>query len=164
MEISELEKRLISVENELRIYKDIEEVKNLHYKYVNSLIKNNWDDLLDCFSESCTADFGSGSEEGRIYEGKDAIKKLFNDEISKAHIGREGVFVVHPLIKIDGDTAAGNWLIYIMNVRSRSGYFVDWMQGYYDTKYIKENNKWKFSYFKYRARLTKTASEVIFKP
>ena len=74
--MEEIEKRLESVEKELHLYKDTEEVKKLHYRYVNSLIKNNWDNLLDCFSENCIADFGQGSEVGRIYEGKAAITKL----------------------------------------------------------------------------------------
>jgi hypothetical protein len=161
MELNEIEKRLLLVEKELYAYREAQEVQKLHYRYVNSLIKNNWDDLFDCFSENCIADFGGGSEERRIYKGKNAIIRLFREDISKAHIGKEGIFVVHPIISVEGDAATGNWLIYIMNVHSRTGGFVDWMQGYYDTKYIKENGTWKFSYFKYTARLIKTTSEVL---
>jgi hypothetical protein len=37
--------------------------------------------------------------------------------LSQIHIGKEGIFAVHPQITADGDSAKGNWLMYIMLCR-----------------------------------------------
>jgi hypothetical protein len=151
MTTSELEKRIQGLE-------DIEEIKQLQVRYVNCVITNKWDELVDCFSKD-----GSFSAHAGDAKGKEAIKKLFLEDISLNHIGLEGLFAVHPIIKVDGDKAEGSWLLYIQFALPRKLKFKiqqlptndapDWLQGYYDMKYVKEDGKWKISYLKYRTRL-----------
>jgi hypothetical protein len=37
----------------------------------------------------------------------------------------------------------------------------DWLHGYYDMEYVREDGKWKISYLKFRTRLWSPVSEVI---
>jgi hypothetical protein len=151
MTLEELNKRLSTLE-------DIEEIKQLQAHYVNCVITTKWDDLVDCFSENGVFNAHAG-----VARGKKAIKKLFVEEISKNHIGKEGLFAVHPIITVDGDKAKGSWLLYIQYALPRkletkltqlpTNDAPDWLQGYYDMKYIKEDGKWKISYLKFRGRL-----------
>jgi hypothetical protein len=98
-----------------------------------------------------------------IAKGKEAIRRLFTDEISNNHIGMEGPFVVHPIISVDGDKAKGSWLLYIQISQPRkfkskvpilpTDDAPDWMQGFYEMEYSRENGKWKISSLKWRCRL-----------
>jgi hypothetical protein len=151
MTLEELEKRLRTME-------DIEEIKQLQARYVNCLITTQWDELIDCFAENGVVDLHAG-----LARGKEAIAKLFKEKIAITHVGLEGCYVVHPIISVNGDRAKGSWLLYthfsqphkIQRVPPESGEgdAPDWMQGYYEMEYIRDDGKWKISLLKWRSRL-----------
>ena len=67
--------------------------------------------------------------------------------------GKEGDFVVHPIIRVDGDKATGKWLIYLMYCYPRTGQSLFWVQGFYDMDYVRENEKWKISVMRWTERM-----------
>ena len=152
MDLEDLGKRLEAL-------KDIEEIKQLQAHYVNCVITTRWDELAECFSENGTFDAHAGSATGRK-----EINKLFKEKISDNHIGKEGLFIVHPIITIDGNKAKSSWLLYIQFAQPRkledkmaelpTNDAPDWLHGYYENEYVKEDGKWKISYLKFRNRLT----------
>jgi hypothetical protein len=147
-----------SLEKRVQVLEDIEQIKQLQVQYVNCVINTRWDKLTDCFAKNGVFNAHAG-----VARGKKAIKRLFTEEISKNHIGMEGLFAVHPIITVDGDKAKGSWLLYIQYALPRklktkltqlpTNNAPDWLQGYYEMKYIKEDGKWRISYLKYRTRL-----------
>ncbi len=149
---------LDQMEARLRRLEDIEEIKQLQVHYVNSLINTRWDDLVECFAEDGVANLHMG-----VAKGKAEISLLFKEKISRSHQGLEGVFVTHPIVSVKGDQATGNWLLYIQWSLPRkldpiphnmtSDEAPDWMQGYYDMDYKRENGVWKISSLKWRCRL-----------
>ncbi len=149
------------IERKLQIIDDIEKVKRLQYRYINSLTLMKWDDIVDCFPENGEVDLGY--PEGFIIKGKEAISKLFKEGISRAHVGKEGLFVVHPVIDVDGDRATGKFVSYFMHLGvNGQPPMVDWVQGVYDCKYIKVNNQWKISLLKWRPRLKYTKPDMVY--
>jgi len=155
--IGQTEKRMSAFEGVLKeltkrvtVADDIEKIKQLQYRYINALIQTNWDDVMDCFSENAT--FYAYLPKREI-KGKAAIEKWFKESIAKNHVGKEGDFVVHPIISVDGDKAKGSWLLYMMYCYPRTGQSLFWVQGYYDIEYVKENGTWKFGYFKWAERM-----------
>jgi hypothetical protein len=163
MKIEELEKRI-------RVLEDIEEIKKLHYRYVNGLTVSNIDEMVPCFSQDGIVDIHAGlakTPEERI--------KIFKKLLTENHIGKEGNFVVHPVISVNGDKATGSWLLYMQfaqprKMNPRPTIFTtddapDWMQGLYDVEYVRENGVWKISYLKIRVRLISPMSTLLgFKP
>jgi hypothetical protein len=150
MNLEEMEKRLRHLE-------DIEEIKQLQIRYVNCLTTTNWDELVDCFSEDAFVALSKG------FRGKKEIAKFYKGEITWTHIGMEGNYVVHPVITVDGDKAKGSWLLYTLfsqphKFQVGSMPFAtsapDWMQGYYEMEYVRENGKWKISRLDWKSRLT----------
>jgi hypothetical protein len=151
MDLSEMERRL-------KVLEDIEEIKKLQVHYVNCLINTNWDELTECFSKNGTFSAHAGDA-----VGKKAIKELFIKDISKNHIGQEGLFVVHPIISVDGDKAKGSWLLYTQIAQPRKFKIKppylstddapDWTQGFYEIEYVKEDGQWKIYSLKWRMRL-----------
>ena len=151
MSVEELEKRLKTME-------DIEEIKQLQYNYINNLITTNWDDLIDCFAKDGAVDLHTG-----FAKGKEEITKLFKEKIALTHIGLEGLSVIHPIISVDGDKAMGSWLLDTKFSKPHKIHLTppdsgivdapDWMQGYYEMEYVRENGKWLISQLKWRRRL-----------
>ena len=151
MNLEEMEKRLRTLE-------DIEEIRKLQAQYVNCLTTLQWDELVDCFTEVGVVDLHSGTA-----RGKKEIEKFFKEKITLTHIGMEGNFVVHPIITIEGDTAKASWLLFtyfsmphkiqIQPALTAEEDAPEWMHGYYDMEYAKENGVWKISLLKWRGRL-----------
>ena len=151
MTLEEMEKRLKTLE-------DIEEIRKLQARYVNYLTTIQWDELVDCFAEDGVVDLHMG-----IAKGKKEIEKFFKEKIAITHIGMEGNFVVHPIISVKGDKAKASWLLFtyfsmphkiqIAPALTAEEDAPEWMHGYYDMEYIKENGTWKISLLKWRNRL-----------
>jgi hypothetical protein len=151
MTLEELEKRV-------KILEDTEEIKTLQIHYVNCLTQAKFDDVIDCFSDDAVVDLHAG-----LCRGKAEFSRLFKETISLTHIGKEGNFVVHPMITVDGDTAKGSWLLYLQFSQPRildpiptilaTDQAPDWMQGYYEMEYKRVDGKWKISMLKWRCRL-----------
>ena len=149
MTIEEMEARLRKLE-------DIAEIKQLQIRYVNCLTTTDWDELVDCFAEDAYVDLSKG------YQGKEAVAGFYKGEITLTHIGQEGNYLVHPVILVEGDRATGSWLLYTMFSQPhtiQTGAMAeprdapDWMQGFYEMEYTKENGRWKISRLKWRNRL-----------
>ena len=163
MKIEELEKKI-------RVLEDIEEIKKLHYRYINGLTVSNIEEILPCFSQNGVVDIHAG-----MAKTPEERKKIFKKLTSEHHIGQEGNFMVHPVISVNGDKATGSWLLYLQwaqprKMNPRPTIFTtddapDWMQGFYDTEYVRENGAWKISYLKLRIRLASPMSTLLgFKP
>jgi hypothetical protein len=152
------EMNLEELEKKITVLEDTEAIKKLHVNYVNCLTQANYNDILDYFWDDATVDLHAG-----FVKGKEKILSLFQNDISKTHIGKEGPFSVHPIITVDGDNAKGSWLMYIQfasprKLNPKPPIFVtddapDWLQGFYDMEYKKRNGVWKISYLKWRCRL-----------
>jgi hypothetical protein len=151
MNLEELEKRLIKVEKELKITKDLEEIRNLHYRYVNCITEAKWDEIMENFAENSTLDVFGDNE---VAKGKPAIEDTFRKVLSIGHVGKEGNFAVHPIITVDGDKARGKWLFYMMFAHPNTWQSLFWVQGYVNTEYVRENGEWKILSLKFRMRLS----------
>lgn len=146
------------METRLKVLEDIEEIKQLHVRYVNSLLLANYDELLDCFSEDGIVDAHAG-----LAKNQKEREKLFKGSLAKLHIGQEGEFAVHPIISVEGDKAKGSWLLYILWAQPRklipkptilaTEDAPDWQQAFYEMEYVREKGNWKISYLKIRNRL-----------
>jgi len=134
MTLEELEKRI-------RVLEDIEEIKQLHRKYTYALGSQQWDDMLDCFTEDATADIWRwGLRKGKA-EIADLFKNVFNGRIQPTH----GHLVSQPVISVDGDRAKGYWLLYLHFAEPS----VSWIQGRHDCEYVRVDGKWKISSLKF---------------
>ncbi len=149
---------LKEIENRLKTLEDIESIKALHARYVNSLVATRWDELGDFFADDGIADLMKG-----FAEGKKEIIRLFKEKISLTHVGHEVCLITQPVISINGDKATGSWHLLTLfsqphKIQTGSEPTADadapnWMSGYYDMEYTRENDRWKISRLKWRRRL-----------
>jgi ketosteroid isomerase-like protein len=140
------------IESKVKLLDDIEQIKQVQIRYVNCLTTCKWNEISDCFAKDAVTDIGKHG----VVKGKEEIDKLFKERVSRGHPGREGNFVVHPLISVEGDRAKGSWLLYLMKQFPHKviGEDMDWEQGFYEAEYVREDGQWKISYLKFRIRLS----------
>lgn len=136
MTLEELEKRVRELE-------DKDAVKDLHREYLFHISNLEFDEALNCFSETISveiADYG-------IYKGKDQVSRFFKDVIYHNVLkSKDGHFTGQPVINIQGDDRAkGHWMFYRFIPEPSQA---RWAQGRYDCEYVKEGGKWKFSMLK----------------
>jgi hypothetical protein len=154
--MEELAKKIEALEKDVRLARDIQEIEQLQYQYVDSLFTLNSDELEKVFAEDVS--FGSPDEkmpEGAppMPEGEEAghppgPKELTQSLIEQAKSGNldhTGGFVVHPTIKVDGDRATGHWVLYILLSYQLTNQILFYIQRTYDPVYVRENGKWKLS-------------------
>jgi len=149
MDLENMEKIVIEMQEKLKAYEDVEQIKQLHYRYMNALTFINWEDVIDCFTEDSSIDVQFGG----FIKGKDKIATFFRNMLSQIHIGTEGIFAVHPVIHVEGDRAKGNWLMYIMYADHRTWQARYWIQGIYNAEYVRVDGTWKFFHLEWRPRL-----------
>jgi hypothetical protein len=147
----EIEKSLAAMEERLRAIEDMEEIKKLQIEYVNCLTFANWDAIGDCFLEEAEVDLGV--PEMGLIKGKHDISLFFKKVASTGHVGKEGNFVVHPLVSVKGDKAQGNWLLYMMYAHPSTGQSLFWVQGIYDCEYTRTSEGWKIGFLKFTPRI-----------
>jgi len=145
----ELLRRIEALEKRVQVAEDIEVIKQLQNRYVNhlSFSEMGMNEIVDCFTDDAKIEVGPP-----VSPGKEGIAAFF-EMIKPGHSGKEGNFVVHPIIKVNGDTATGKWLIYMMYSYQPTGQMLFWMQGVYDMEYKRQNGEWKISSMKWTRRI-----------
>jgi ketosteroid isomerase-like protein len=139
MSLAELERRVHALE-------DAEEIRKLHQNYINMMDNLQYGRVLELFTEDALVEVRqSGVKKGRkelseIYENLARIRGTVRYD---AHLA------VEPDITVDGDTASGVWLIYMLFSKPA----IQWVQGRNECEYRKENGDWKISRLKFTRTL-----------
>lgn len=150
--LSDVIKRVQALEDELRTYKDIEQIKQLTERYQNAHNDKKPEEQLACLTEDAVLDIGD-----EPFQGKAEIAKVFN-----AHGGKGGAppspirmsfFLVHPIIRVDGDKAKGSWQLYTLHCLAQTHQALFWIQSENDFEYTREEGEWKISGMKLTQRL-----------
>jgi len=138
MTLADLEKRIQAIE-------DTEEIKRLHQNYINLMDNLQYGQVLDLFTEDATVEVRqSGVKRGRkeIAEVYGLLAK------TRGSTRYDGHLAVEPDIKVQGDSAEGTWLVYMLFSRPS----IQWVQGRNECEYRKENGRWKIG----KLRFTRT--------
>ena len=138
MTFEEFEKRLTALE-------DLEEIKKLHQKYMDLMDNLHYEEVLDLFTEDATVQVRNSE----IKRGKKELAEIYLGILGKKGDVRDNAhIVIHPDITVDGDTAKGTWLVYMLFYEPD----IQWVQGKNECEYKKENGNWKIS----KLRFTRT--------
>ena len=146
MKLEELEKRI-------NVLEDIKEIKDLHREYIFWLASQKWDEIVECFAENATIEIATQ----RPRKGREEITTLFKDVVGRGNVipgvklHRGGQFLFQPVITVDGERAKGHWILdrFYDDPSTPGGSTLKVRRGKYNTEYVKEDGKWKFSYLKW---------------
>jgi len=141
MTLEELEKRI-------KVLEDTEEIKKLHRQYMWWLTNNQWDDIINCFTDDATAQAWKTGE----HKGREGIIKICK-QLGEKKTTKDAHFVGQAIIDMDGDKANGRWNVCLLFTNP-----IQWVQGVNECEYRKENGKWKFSRLKFTRLLASDPS------
>lgn len=143
MDLEQLERRV-------QLMEDIQEIEHLQRIYGYYFDTHRWKDIVDLFSDNAESveivDHG-------LFLGKEGVRKMYWEWIGGKGEQRPswvqfivmqigGVVTVNP----DGKTATGRFQTWLCEAKPYGAFpRQEWLHGYYDNKYVKEDGKWKFS-------------------
>ncbi len=134
MDLEELAKRVQAIE-------DLEEIKKLHQKYIDLMDNLKYKEVLDLFTEDASVEVRNSG----VLKGKEGLTDIYINKLGRRTARSEGHFVIEPDITIEGDTARGTWLVYMLFSKPT----VEWVQGRNEAEYIKVGGKWKIKSMKF---------------
>jgi ketosteroid isomerase-like protein len=145
MKLEELEKRIKAIE-------DTEEIKKLHHHYINLMDALEYMKVLELFTDDCIAEVRHSG----VKRGKKELEDIYLKMLAKnrGSVRNDGHFAVEPDITVDGDTAIGTWLVYMLFSKPA----IQWVQGKNECEYRKENGQWKISKLKFTRTLASDPS------
>jgi ketosteroid isomerase-like protein len=144
MSIEELERRVKALE-------DLEEIKKLQRRYMSLLDNLEFRQAVELFAENATAEVRNSG----IRRGKKEIADIYLNILAQRKERHDGHLVGQPIITVEGDTAKGTWIVYMLFSKPS----VQWVQGRHDCEYVKEDGQWKFSKLKFTRTLASQPSE-----
>ena len=143
MKLEELEERLKTLEDSVRTFQDIEEIKKLQRIYGYYLEHWQWEEIIDLFSDQTESvevgDLG-------VFLGKEGVRRCFRRD----HVPPEFLHVmmqVSGVVDVDpgGKTAKGRWYGFGLEALPIEGVVRPmFSSGIYENEYVKEDGKWKF--------------------
>ena len=149
MSLEELEKRIRNLE-------DVEAIKQLHIKYILALNEQKFEEMIECFTDDIVEE---GILRDQAHNGKAELGAMLlrmQADQKAERLWKGGQLLLHPVIRVDGDTATGTWSWFRLGMphtfRSEMGreveLFEPW-QARYDMEYRKVNGEWKMSRLKF---------------
>ena len=134
-------KDIEALAHEIQLMKDIEEIKDLKYKYIRFMVHSQWDELEVLLTEDCRSEYSDGK-----YSFPD--RNTLMGFLRKSHDGHEKPFVSfwqvsQPEIELLSDTeATGIWCMRHATVDTNSNQEIRQFAWYHD-RYRKEEDRWK---------------------
>ena len=140
MTLEEIEKRLQALE-------DVEKIKLLHQTYINLMDNLRYKEVLDLFTEDATTEIRNFG----VKRGRAEIAEVYLDRLAKSRgdTRYDGHMAIQPEIVVDGDTAQGTWLIYMLFSKPD----IAWVQGKNECRYRRVDGQWKISQLKFTRTL-----------
>jgi ketosteroid isomerase-like protein len=142
MTLEELETRfskMETLEKQIQVLSDIEEIKQLHINYTYWLCNKQFEEMLDCFVDDAVADIA-----GKILRGKKAISEFFYSVLSKNN-PKDGHITAQPVVTVNGNLAHATWLLFMTYSEPTMRY----AQGRQEADYVKVNARWKMQTMKF---------------
>jgi hypothetical protein len=140
MTLEDLEKRVKTLE-------DLEAIKKLHQTYINLMDNLEYEKVLDLFTEDGSAEVRNSG----VKRGRKELTQVYIEGLAKRR-GKErfdGHMAIEPDITVEGDTARGTWVIYMLFSKPT----LEWVQGRNECEYRKENGLWKIKSLKFTRTL-----------
>ena len=134
MDLDELEKRVRAIE-------DLEEIKKLHQNYINLMDDLKYKEVVELFTDDASVEIRNSG----VLQGKEGLTEIYVNRLGRRTARSEGHFVIEPDITVEGDTAKGTWLVYMLFSKPA----IEWVQGRNEAEYRKVDGKWKIKSMKF---------------
>src|SRR5436190_24060377 len=86
---------------------DIDEIKQVKYRYLRALDTKHWDDFADTLTDDVIGDYGESLGEAHRFTDRDSLVEFMRNAMPSNIITEHRV--THPEIIVNGDEASGTW-------------------------------------------------------
>jgi len=152
--LSALQRRVDRLQASVQSVESIRAIKRLQNAYGHYAELGPWNDFADLFADDAIAYYPAGK-----LEGKQAVRKLFFDQVGRGKLGLdEGRLYPHimlqPVITLaaDGRTAKGRWRVLAM--LGAYGKSASWASGLYENEYVQKNGVWSIGTLRYDTKVS----------
>ena len=114
---------------------DLEQIRQLKYRYLRTLDTKQWDDFEDCFLPEATADYA-----GLAFPDRAALVDYMRSNLGPAIVTMHHVH--HPEITVDGDTATGRWYLHDQVISAEYRFKLEGA-AFYEDRYVRTPEGWK---------------------
>lgn len=121
---------------------DIEEIKQVKYRYLRALDTKHWDDFADTLTEDVVGDYGESLGEEHHFTDRATLVEFMRTSMPAGIITEHRV--THPEISIDGDEATGIWYLQDKVIAGDFNFMLIGAGFYHDT-YRRTADGWKIS-------------------
>ena len=121
----------------------VEEIKQLKYRYLRTLDLKQWDAFEQCFVPEATGDYG----EGLAFPDRDALVGYMRENLGPTLVTMHQCH--HPEIAVDGDTATGRWYLEDKVISEESRFLLEGA-AFYEDRYVRTADGWRFAHTGYR--------------
>lgn len=149
-----LEQRVDRLAEQVRQAEAIRAIKRLQAAYGHYAEFGLWNDFAELFADQGVGHYAQGPMVGR-----DAIRKLFFEQVGQGRLGlADGRIYPHivfqPVVTLDpgGLTARGRW--HVLALLGGYGGNATWVGGVYENRYVFENGAWKIAELTYATQFT----------
>ena len=120
---------------------DLEQIRQLKYRYLRTLDTKQWDEFSDCFVADATADYA-----GLAFPDRAALV-----DFMRANLG-PGVVTMHhchhPEIEVEGNRARGRWYLHDQVISVEHRFRLEGAAFYAD-RYLRTPDGWRISHTGY---------------
>ncbi|MDR3662754.1 MAG: nuclear transport factor 2 family protein [Mycobacterium sp.] len=89
---------------------DIDEIKQVKYRYLRTLDTKNWDEFADTLTEDVVGDYGTSMGGDQLkFSDRDSLVQYMRSSLGPQIITEHRVD--HPEITVNGDEATGTWYL-----------------------------------------------------
>lgn len=123
-------------------WRDLEDVKQLKYRYLRTLDTKQWEEFEGCFLPEATADYN-----GLEFSDRSALVDYMRTNLGEGFITLHQVH--HPEITIDGDVAHARWYLQDKVLVAAFGFMLEGA-AFYEDRYQRTPEGWRVAHTGYR--------------
>lgn len=132
---------------------DIEEIRQLKYRYLRTLDLKRWEEFAECFVPDATGDYA-----GLTFESRSALVGYMRENLGEGLISMHHAH--HPEIALDewgGDRASGRWYLEDKIIVPDLDLVLEGA-AFYTDRYVRTTNGWRISHTGYERTFEITLS------
>jgi hypothetical protein len=121
---------------------DVDEIKQVKYRYLRALDTKHWDEFADTLTEDVIGRYGESIGEEHTFTNRDSLVEFMRSAMPANIITEHRV--THPEITVDGDEASATWYLQDRVIVSDFNFMLFGAAFYHD-RYRKTDEGWKIS-------------------